>query len=168
MAFQAHIAVKGAKQGQFKGEGSADKRKDKWIPIRSFTMGLKSPRDAATGKPSGKRQFDPVTIVKEWGPASPQGLTACSTNETLTEVAIEFTKTNPNGEEYVYQTVTLTDATIEQVLRFTGGPPDGEAAPAPPGAGALELERWAFTFRKIQVEDKDGKTAFQDDWLVAA
>jgi hypothetical protein len=39
MAFQAHVSIKGNKQGQFKGEGTQDKRKDKWIPVLAFQMG---------------------------------------------------------------------------------------------------------------------------------
>lgn len=31
-----------------------------------------TPRDSASGMPTGKRQHSPVTFVKEWGPASPQ------------------------------------------------------------------------------------------------
>jgi type VI protein secretion system component Hcp len=31
-----------------------------------------SPRDAASGQASGKRMHKPFTIVKEWGPATPQ------------------------------------------------------------------------------------------------
>lgn len=31
-----------------------------------------APRDSATGMASGKRQYAPVKIIKEWGPASPQ------------------------------------------------------------------------------------------------
>ncbi|HJQ18686.1 MAG TPA: hypothetical protein VJ859_17020 [Allosphingosinicella sp.] len=33
---------------------------------------LVSPRDSASGMPTGKRQYAPVTFVKEWGAASPQ------------------------------------------------------------------------------------------------
>jgi type VI secretion system secreted protein Hcp len=164
VAFQAYISVKGNKQGQFKGEGIQDKRKDKWMPALSFTMGLKSPRDIATGHPSGKRQFDQVTIVKEWGAASPQGLTSCATNEVLSEVVIEFTRTNPNGESFVYQTVKLTDATIAQIVRFTGDAEGASTSRQPAGADTMALERWSFTFRKIEVDDKDGKTMFLDDW----
>ena len=35
MAFEAYMSIKGTKQGQFKGEGTQDKRKDKWLPILS-------------------------------------------------------------------------------------------------------------------------------------
>lgn len=172
MAFQAYVSIKGNKQGQFKGEAVQTGRQDKWIPVSSFTMGVKSPRDIATGQPSGKRQYAPITIVKEWGAASPQGLASGAANEILSEVVIEFTKTTPQGEEYIYQTVTLTDATIDEIQRFAGGPTaEAEAAAAlrPVGtnvgkANTLELERWSFTFRKIEVEDKDGKTMFLDNW----
>ena len=158
MAFQAYISVKGNKQGQFKGEGIQDKRKDKWMPVLSFTMGVKSPRDIATGQ---------VGIVKEWGAASPQGLTSCATNEVLSEVVIEFTKTNPNGENFVYQTVKLTEATIAQVVRFTGDAEAASTSHQPAAANTLALERWSFTFRKIEVDDKDGKTMFVEDWSVS-
>ena len=33
---------------------------------------VKGPRDAASGQASGKRQHRPITIVKEWGAATPQ------------------------------------------------------------------------------------------------
>jgi type VI secretion system secreted protein Hcp len=164
MAFQAHIAVKGKKQGQFKGEGIQDKRKDKWMPVLSFSNGIVSPRDIATGQPSGKRQWAVVKITKEWGAASPQGLQACSTNEVLPEVDIEFTKTNPNGEEYVYQTITLTDATLSQIRRFTGDDNSESSSRHTSAEDTMEVEEWSFTFRKIEVADNDGKTSFMDDW----
>jgi type VI secretion system Hcp family effector len=159
MAFQAHLSVKGKKQGQFKGEGAQNRGRSDWISILGFSMGVKSPRDAGTGLPNGKRQLEPVTIDKEWGAASPQALTACSTNEVLTGVTIEFLKTNPNGEEYVFQTVQLTNANIFQVERYLDEIDD---------KGAVPLERWSFTFQKIQVDDKDGKTTFADDWSTPA
>ena len=39
-------------------------------PALRFSFALASPRDAATGQASGKRQWKPVTIVKEWGAVS--------------------------------------------------------------------------------------------------
>lgn len=166
MATQAYVAIKGKKQGQFKGEGVQAKRQETWIPVLGFFMGLKTPRDAATGQARGKRQHAPVTIVKAWGAASPQGLTACSTNEVLSEVSIEFQKTNANGEEYVYQTVKLTDATLVEVTRFDGDLQPSEGAASWRFAAREEsagLEEWAFTFRKIEVEDEDGKTSYSDE-----
>ena len=165
MALQAWVAVKGARQGQFKGEATPPGRRDKWMPVLAFTMGLTSPRDPASGLPTGKRQHQPVTIVKPWGAASPQGLTACATNEVLAEVDIEFTRQSPTGEEVVYQTVRLTNASFSQIARFTGRPDGGEDTPSSGHTGTpvmMELERWAFTFQKIEIHDNDGNTSFVD------
>jgi type VI secretion system secreted protein Hcp len=166
MAFQAHVSIKGKKQGPFKGEGIQDKRKDKWIPVLSFSQEVTSPRDLATGQASGKRQWKPIRITKEWGAADPQIFAACVTNEVLPEVVFEFTKTNPNGEEYVYQTIKLTDATISGVERMTGDEDQegGSSSRHADASDTLELEEVSFTFRKIELTDNDGKTNFADDW----
>ena len=163
MALQAWISVRGAKQGQFKGEATAAKRRDKWMPVLAFTMDVVSPRDPASGLPTGKRHYQPVTIVKSWGAASPQGLTAWATNEVLAEVDIEFTRQSPTGEEAVHQTVRLTNASLAQIARFTGRPDGAEDTPSSGHSGTsdmMEMERWSFTFQKIEVHDSDGNTSF--------
>jgi len=152
MASQAYFSVKGNIQDQFKGEASEAQRSDKWMVVLSFAMDLKSPHDVATGQPS-ERVWEPIKVVKAWGAASPQFLTACATNEVLSEVAFEFMKTSPSGEEYVYKSITLSDATIAGVVRFTGQP----GAPQ-------ELEEISMTFRKIELTDTDSKLSFSDDW----
>ena len=167
MAFPAFFSVIGSKQGQFKGETVEARRRDKWMTVLSFSMDLESPHDAATGQLSGKRQWRPIKVVKEWGAASPQGLAACATNEILREVVFEFTKTNPNGEEYVYQTIKLTNAMIAGVVRFTGHPGaggDGLTQGSAPWADTHELDQWSITFRQIEVVDHDANTTFLDDW----
>ncbi len=165
MPLRAYISVKSSKQGQFKGESTAASRKDLWIPILAFRMEVLSPLDTATGQATGRRQYKPVAIVKEWGAASPQGLAACTTNEVLETVLIEFMKINPAGVEYVYQRVTLTQATIIDVTRYTHAQ-DGTLLLAPGSAETMELESWSFVFRKIEVDDIEGKTTFIDNWSV--
>src|SRR5438874_4351293 len=39
--------------------------------LQQASYEVKSPRDIATGQASGKRQHGSITIVKEWGAASP-------------------------------------------------------------------------------------------------
>ena len=167
MPYEAYISVKGTKQGQFKGEGIGRLNRGPWSPVLSFYMDVDSPRDAATGHASGKRQWKPVLIVKEWSAASPQALTALATNEVLTEVAIEFYRSNPQGTQVVYQRVKLTNASFVQVERFTGQQ-DGTLLMKPGPSETMELERWAFTFERIEVEDTDGKSTFIDDWGIGA
>ena len=43
--------------------------------------------DTATGHASGKRQYKPLTITKEWGAAPPQILEAAATSEVLATVS---------------------------------------------------------------------------------
>ena len=74
--------------------------------------------------------------------------------------------TTATGLDVVHQTVKLIDASITQVARFTGRA-DGREDTAISGHSGptdmLELERWTFTFRKIDVHDTDGNTSFADD-----
>jgi type VI secretion system secreted protein Hcp len=171
MGSQFYLTVTGKKQGQFRSESTEPGRKDKWIPALGFEMALEAPHDPQSGLPTGKRQFSPVRIVKEWGAASPQALTALATNETLTSVVMQFVRVAATGTEFVYQTVTLTNAAFMRVARVKGAP---ERLAADPLGGVLtaasltgaahEWEEWAFTFQKIAVEDINGKTSFADDW----
>ncbi len=166
MAHEAYIRITGQKQGSFKGESPRNADNHQWIEVFAFSMGVESPRDPSSGQVTGRRQYQPVTFVKAWGAASPQILTACATNEVLTQVVFQFIKTNENGEEYVFQTVTLTNAAISQVFRFVGDPEANHTPKSIPSGptDTNELERVSFTFQKIEIDDTDGKTTFSDDW----
>jgi len=166
MAFPAYIAIKGVKQGQFKGETTAVERQDKWMEIFAFTMELDAPHDPATGQPSGRRQYKPVTVVKHWGAASPQILQAGATNEVLSEVEVQFSRANTSGTQ-VAQTVRLTNAMVSAIVRFTGDPDGAEDTALGGHSKANEMqeyERVSFTFQKIEVADVAGKTVFSGDW----
>jgi type VI secretion system secreted protein Hcp len=151
------MAIRGAKQGKFKGDTTA-KGQEKWIRCSQFLLSLTVPRDAATGLATGKRQYAPIVITKEWDAASPQMFQAASTNEVLPQVELEFSKTGPTGVESVVQTVTLTNATISAMKQYIGFPDAGE----PPSPHALEDV--SFTFQKIEITNAEGKTTAVDDW----
>jgi type VI secretion system secreted protein Hcp len=126
-------------------------------------MDVASPRDAATGQASGKRQYQPLVIRKEIDAASPQFLQAVATNEVLVSVAIEFLASDADGEEAVVYTVELTNATavtFEQSVDTaeTGGPL----------VDTRLLERISFVFQRITVSSVAGETSFSDDWTVSA
>lgn len=166
MPFEFFITIKGQKQGHFKGDTTEGKAKGskgagKIRGVRFLTETL-SPRDAASGLASGKRQHKPVMITKEWDATSPQLFSALVNNEVLTSVLFEFMKTNPQGRTYVYHTITLTNAGVSDIKSYldltdtTGDPYDGH-----------ELEDVYFTFQKIEMESVDGKTTALDDWQAA-
>lgn len=160
MAERAYVTIKGAKQGTFAGDGSGGKNKDR-IAMFSFEFELQSPRDAATGQASGKRQWKPIVITKEWGAATPQILTALATDEVLTSVLFEFIATAPQGQEQLDHSIQLTNASIAD-FRDTA-----QNVPPPLGTNLRALDQITFTFRKIEVTDKSGKT-FVDYWRTPA
>jgi type VI secretion system secreted protein Hcp len=155
--------ITGQKQGKFQGEGAAEWKN--WIPILAFTLDLTVPTDSGTGQASGKRQYQPLTIIKTWGTASPQALTACSTNEVLPTVSIQFLTVDPTGRESAFQNVNLTNARLRAIRRYIGDPQSAQGLQAS-SSEATGLEQWSFVFQKIDIDDVPGSTTFADDWLV--
>ena len=153
------FSIKGVRQGQFKGELRNLKGREDWMAGVRFSMQVSVSRDPATGQASGKHRHQPLSIVKEWGQASPQILQALATAELLNPVVLEFTRTGLSGEEAVFQRVTLTNALVADVRRYL----DFTAAPA--DSVFRELEEILFTYQKITVEDVIGNTTFADDWF---
>jgi type VI secretion system secreted protein Hcp len=165
-AFSAFVAIKGTKQGQFRGESVQEKRKDKWIPVASFAFGVRSPRDMASGATTGKRQFEQVCLVKEWGASDPQIFQAASSNENLVEVTFEFTKASRTGEEYVYETVKLTNASVASMRQFTAHAGDTSSA-SRSLSETQSLAEVCFTFMKVEINNAEGRTMYVDDWRAA-
>lgn len=158
MAYEFYVQVEGQKQGKFKNETPREKHQGK-LPGTSFHYNVKSPRDSASGQAAGKRVHQPVTFVKSWGASTPQFFQALCTNEVLTSVLFEFVKTNADGEEYVYHTVKLVNASVSEVDHHLAGDTHDQSLDAP------ELERISLTFQRIEIESKDGKTMAVDDWF---
>src|SRR6202521_2676249 len=138
-----YVKVVGKKQGTFKGDGLTSRAHLDQMLASAFDYGLVSPRDLATGQASGKRQHKPV-VTKEWGPSMPQFLEAAATNEQLTKVTMEFWDTDNRGVQRVHFVVTLTNASVAEVRQRL--------------ANDLLTEDLSFTFQKITVEDRIGKT----------
>ena len=144
-----YLKVEGTKQGSFKG--GIERNGSRWIEITAFSVGLISPRDAATGQASGKRQHKPISITKEVDESSPQLFRAATTNEVLKDVVIQSVRLDPHGKEQIYQTITLKNAHIPQVQKIAG-------------KGKREEERFDLIFQQIQVTDVQGKVTATDDW----
>jgi len=117
MAQKFYLVIKGTKQGTFHG-GSTSHHNG--IEVASFSFGTKTPLDQSTGQAPGKRQHDPVVIVKPHDEASPLLLQACVTNETLKSVSLSFARPSQDGKEEVYQTIELTNGAIVNYRTFVG------------------------------------------------
>ncbi len=116
--------------------------------VVGFSQEIVSPRDAASGQATGRRQYKPITITKQWDAASPQLMQACATNETLP--AVQFLYRGP-GSTVDTMRVKLIDASCTDFASKTDD-------------STFELETVSFTFRRIEVEHLQSKTMFLDDW----
>lgn len=163
MAYEFYVTIEGTKQGKFKGESIREKHKEK-IAGLSYSHEINSPRDVASGQAAGKRQHFPIKITKEWGPATPQIFQALTTNEVLKSVLFEFIKTTPEGEETIYHTIKLVNATVSNVRQVTGKGESAESSKTTSTWDTHELEEVSFTYQRIEVENKTGKTMAFDDW----
>jgi type VI secretion system secreted protein Hcp len=153
------LSAEGTKQGIFKGESTRPKFEGK-SEIAGYVQEVNSPRDPASGLASGKRNHQPIIILKKSGTASPQFFQALATNETLKKVIIDFYKPDPSGVEKLYYTITLDNATVSGYKQFIG-PLDNEKFN--PDNMTL-YDEIKLTFQKITVEEKIGKTMATDDW----
>ena len=143
------LAIKGSKQGVFKGDGHLNQ-----IRGLSYDLQIMSPRDPASGLPTGKARFGPLTITKEWGASSTQIIIALATNENLPAVQLTFYGPGSAGEHIVDHVITLTDASVSEVHHHpVAGLKDSTT-------DKFQMEDISFTYRKIEVEDKIGKTIF--------
>ena len=153
-AQQMYVTIRGAKQGPFKGETAGGK-----IPVLAFVSETDSPRDPASGLPTGKRMHKPIVITKEWDAASPQLYNALTQNENLPSVVIEFYKTNSNGVGEAFEVITLTNASVSSFKQYSS---------MPSGAALGEREKWVeevgLTFQKIEIENKQSKIVAADTW----
>jgi type VI secretion system secreted protein Hcp len=161
-AYEFYMKVTGTKQGVFKHEGSMGV--GPWgpdaMPCLSMTYEAKSPTDAATGMATGKTQFLPLTVTKEWGAASPQLFQALLTNEVLKDVTLSFVQTTPEGAKQMYFTITLKNAVITNYRMRAG-----QAARTAEGTGANqaaydthEVEDISFRYESITVTSATGGT----------
>ncbi|MBI3555666.1 MAG: type VI secretion system tube protein Hcp [Deltaproteobacteria bacterium] len=149
MANTFHMQVDGKAQGKFRGEGSGEK--NGLITGMHLAFEVKSPRDPASGLPSGKRQYSPIVVTKEWGAASTQLLRALLNNEQLKTVVLNFYKPSPNGSEVLFETWTLTDASISDLKSYVSPTVAGD-----PYSGK-NLEDVSFTFHRLEILNHETK-----------
>jgi type VI secretion system secreted protein Hcp len=161
MAYEFYITVEGTKTGKFKGESERSEHKSK-LPALSFESSVASPRDASTGRSSGKRVHEPIVFRKEVGASTPQFANSLVKNEVLKSVLFEFVHTNKDGKEEIVFTIKLSDATVTSQKLIL---PD--VADVNGGRGKNLTEEIQLSFKKIEWEHKVGKTMTIDDWYAA-
>jgi type VI secretion system secreted protein Hcp len=129
-------------------------------------MGSQSPRDAASGLPTGKRQHDPIVITKELDIATIPLYQACSSQEVFASLNLNLVGRPSSGAgEKVYYTINLTNAQISTVNRYTPPPkPHGHGPSRIAVLKTLYLEEVKITYQTITVTNVAGSTSASDDW----
>lgn len=152
------LKVTGQKQGSITGSVT-EKGKEGTIAVLAIDHSIISPRDPASGLPTGKRMHSPLVIVTHIDKATPLLYNALVNNENLPTVELDFYKPKANGKDALYFTIKLTNANISSVKQTNLNSDDD------PQLGLFgEYEEVAFTYQKIEWTWIDGGITAQDDW----
>jgi type VI secretion system secreted protein Hcp len=162
MALNAYLSLKGQKQGDIKGSVTQKGREGR-IAVIAVEHAIVSPRDPASGLPTGKRQHRPLVITKELDKSSPLLNTALVDNENITDFVLNFWTPQPKastgvGAEFQHYTIALKNANIASIqFRMANNK-------HPDLMKFAEYEEVAFTYQKITWTWNDGAITASDDW----
>ena len=155
----AYLTLQGSRQGNISGSVT-QKGREGSILVHSFNNEIVSPRDPASGLPTGKRQHVPLTILKEVDKSSPLLWTALVNNETLVNWQLKFWSaiSVPVPNQKQIYTIQLTNASIASMREYMADNDDPNNAKLP------LLEQITFTYQKIEWIWTDGGITASDDW----
>jgi type VI secretion system secreted protein Hcp len=162
MALNAYLKVTGAKQGAIKGSVTQKGREDK-IMVIAVSHEIVSPRDPASGLPTGKRMHKPFVITKELDKSTPLLYNVLVNNENLSEWDLQFWTPQLKaagglGTEVQHYTVQLINANIASIhFKMANNR-------HPDLMKIAEYEEIAFTYQKIIWTWNDGGITAEDDW----
>jgi type VI secretion system secreted protein Hcp len=162
MALNAYLRIKAQKQGEIRGSVTQKGREGR-IAVVAASHEITSPRDPASGLPTGRRLHKPFVIVKALDAASPPLYSALVNNENLPEWELQCFAASPTakggaGPQVLRYTVKLTNATISDIQFHL---PDTRDAAT---SGWAEYEQISFTYRKIEWTWVAGGITAGDDW----
>ena len=171
MPTPAFMSVTGAKQGNISANAGTEasiglkavKGHEDQILVQAIQHDLNVPRDPQTGQATGQRVHMPFIVTKCVDASSPLLFTALTLGENITKIVIDYMKTNSNGAQVNYFTVTLENAIIVDMKSYMPNCLD------PACSHFTNMEDVSFTYGKILWDFKgDGITAIStsgaDDW----
>lgn len=149
-ALNAYLRLKGQKQGDIRGGLSLKGRGS--IAVVAFGHEIVSPRDPASGLPTGKRQHKPLVITKELDKSTPLLYNVLVNNENVSEWELQvFGQTAAGTEGHLY-TIKLTNANIASIRTYDDK-----------DTGKL-MEQISFTYQRIEWIWVAGGIMALDDW----
>ncbi|HPE75583.1 MAG TPA: Hcp family type VI secretion system effector [Draconibacterium sp.] len=158
MALNAYLKLKGQIQGDIRGSVTQAGREDS-IMVIGFSHEVVSPRDAASGMATGKRQHQPLIITKEIDKSSPLLMNVLVNNENITEFSLRFWQPSRRGREFQFFTIQLINATISDIRQ------EMLNNKYPENVQHKEREHISFVYQKIIWTYEDGGISASDDWM---
>ena len=162
MALNQYLDLTGQKQGKINGSVTQKGRENK-IMVIAVSHEIVSPRDSASGLPTGKRMHKPFVITKELDKSSPLLYNALVNNENITKWELQFwtpqlSAATGVGAEKQHFTIKLTNANIASIhfRSLNNKNPDMTRY--------AEYEEISFTYQKIEWTWVDGGITAMDDW----
>lgn len=161
----AFLKVKGQVQKTIAG-GVTARGREGTSSVIATNHQIISPRDAASGLPTGRRMHKELSVTMEVDKSLPLLYRALVTNENLTEVTVQYFRP-PTGEataraeEQQFYTVKLTNANIS-AIRF-----QQPNQLNPDTKGLPDTVTIDFTYQKINWTWTDGNITSEDSWQTA-
>jgi type VI secretion system secreted protein Hcp len=157
MALNAYLKLTGETQGEIKGSVTQAGREDSILVIATAHE-IVSPRDAASGLPTGKRQHKPFVVSKELDKSTPLLMNALVNNENISSLECRYWQPSASGQEVQHYTVELTNASIAAVRS------EMLNNKVPENMQHKEREHISFCYQKITLTWEDGGITAEDDW----
>ena len=156
-ADQLFVSMKGQIQGQFAGwyNPVAEIGDAAGLGlVEDLAWSVTSPRDAASGLPTGKRQHKPLTLRLRMSEALLLVANALVHNENLPTVEIRSYARDSEGVYTLRRTQSLINANISGISQYTVRE-QGEL---------VTYVDVSLTYQKIGISDFEHGVTFEDDW----
>lgn len=158
MALDAYLRLKGQVQGTLTGPVTKAGREGS-IAVYGWSHEVLSPRDAASGLATGRRQHQPFIITKPIDRVTPLLYNIQSRNEHLSEWRLDCWQQVRSGQEVLVYTVELLNASIADIRaeQLNNKYPDNVKHEI--------REHVSFCYQKIIWTWQDGGIVAEDDWM---
>jgi type VI secretion system secreted protein Hcp len=157
MALNAHLRIVAEKQGAILGSVT-QKGREGSIQVIAAMHEIVSPRDPASGRPTGKRVHKPFVVTKVLDRSSPLLYSVLCHNENIKSFELQFYTPDKTGIERQHYTVRLENANISSIIFRMPNTRSKFAAQLP------EREEVSFTYQKITWTWNEGGITADDDW----
>lgn len=151
--------MKGQKTGNINGSVT-QKGRENTIQVSYLQQKRVSPRDDASGLPTGKRQHEPLVIRKSLDKSTPLLQNVLTSNENLTTAQFKFYRASQLGSEQQHFQIDLENASVASYNLYHPDSLDTGAA----GTPVETQEELTFTYQKITWTWLDGGITAEDDW----